>query len=38
MKDLDAYLNEVIDNIRQDREVTKELFRRYYAVYVARST
>ena len=25
MKDLDAYLSEVIDNIRQDREVTKEL-------------
>ena len=25
MKDLDAYLTEAIDNIRQDREVTKEL-------------
>ena len=25
MKDLDTYLTEVIDNIRQDREVTKEL-------------
>ncbi len=25
MKDLDSYLTEVIDNIRQDREVTKEL-------------
>tara|TARA_B100000214_G_C23464836_1_gene400042 strand:- start:203 stop:493 length:291 start_codon:yes stop_codon:yes gene_type:complete len=25
MKDLDAYLTEAIDNIREDREVTKEL-------------
>ena len=25
MKDLDTYLTEVVDNIRQDREVTKEL-------------
>jgi|TARA_E500000331_G_C17175260_1_gene677987 hypothetical protein len=25
MKDLNSYLTEVIDNIRQDREVTKEL-------------
>ena len=25
MKNLDAYLTEVIDNIRDDREVTKEL-------------
>ena len=25
MKDLDSYLQEAIDNIRQDREVTKEL-------------
>tara|TARA_A100001515_G_C4476331_1_gene178585 strand:+ start:153 stop:446 length:294 start_codon:yes stop_codon:yes gene_type:complete len=25
MKDLDAYLTEAIENIRQDREVTKEL-------------
>jgi hypothetical protein len=25
MKDLNAYLTEAIDNIRQDREVTKEL-------------
>ena len=25
MKDLSAYLTEAIDNIRQDREVTKEL-------------
>ena len=25
MKDLDAYLTEAVDNIREDREVTKEL-------------
>ncbi len=25
MKDLDAYLTEAIENIREDREVTKEL-------------
>ena len=25
MKDLDTYLTEAVDNIRQDREVTKEL-------------
>ena len=25
MKDLDTYLTEAIDNIREDREVTKEL-------------